>query len=233
MRTFLVIGSAPGLFDDVTKALQLRPFAEGMLINGACAALEWPQHMLCGHEEKTGAFIRARKNAFPGKPLPRVHATYPKILGPKSDATRIAEYSRMFPGVTDWWPLEMGGHAGSAGKAINICRALGADEVILCGCPYDGSGYFPGEGDGWNPGKPTAGGIPQSMNCLRIGDGGKARGYPKPGTGGREWLDVQETRIVKGYREHFARLAKTVFATGVYSMSGFTRECVGPPPEEV
>lgn len=223
MRTFLVIGSAPGLFEDVQRALALRPFAEGMLVNGACAALEWPEHMLCGHEEKTVNFLRARDKAFPGKPCKYVHATYPKFHGPKSDATRIAEYNSMFPGVTNWWPLDLGGHAGSAGKAINICRALGADEVILCGCPYNGSGYFPGEGEG----------IPQSMNCLRIGDGGKARGYPKPGTHGREWMDVQETRIVKGYREHFARLAKTVFATGVYSMSGFTRDCVGEPPTEV
>lgn len=220
MRTFLVIGSAPGLFEDVTKALQLRPFAEGILVNGACAALDWPEHQLCGHEEKTAQFVAARLAAFPNRPCKYVHATYPKLGGPKPDDVRKAEYARMFPQVTNWWPLDMGGHAGSAGKAINIARALGADEVILCGCPYDGSGYFEGEGKG----------ISQSMNCLRIGDGGLARGYPKPGTDGREWMRVQDTRIVKGYREHFARLAKTVFASGVFSMSGFTRECVGEPP---
>jgi len=119
--------------------------------------------------------------------------------------------------------MEVGGHAGSAGKAINISRRLGFNEAILCGCPMNGTGYFPGEGKG----------IRQGMNCLRIGDGGLARGYPKPGTGGREWMKVQETRIVQGYRDHFAKLAKGVFSTGVYSMSGFTRDCVGEPLEEL
>lgn len=233
MKAMLVIGSAPCLYDDVKRALDLRPFAEAILINGACAALEWPGHMLCGHEEKTTEFVRARENAFPKRLLPRVHATYPRLSGPKPEASRIADYRRMFPQVSDWWPLEMGGHAGSAGKAINIAHAMGFEEAILCGCPMDGSGYFPGEGDGWNPAKPSGGGIKQGMNCLRIGDGGKARGYPKPGTGGREWMDVQETRIVQGYRTHFAELAKTVFSSGVYSMSGFTKQCVGEPPKEI
>ena len=154
------------------------------------------------------------------------------MSGVKSAETRVEEAKQRFPLVTDWWPFEVGGHAGSAGKAINISRLLGFDEAILCGCPMDGSGYFPGEGDGFDPAHPGAGGIKQGMNCLRIGDGGKARGYPKPGTGGREWMDVQETKIVRGYREHFARLAKEVFSTGVYSMSGWTRQCVGEPPEE-
>lgn len=231
MGAMLIVGSAPCLYDDVKRALDLRPFAEAMTINGACAALEWPGHMLCGHEEKTAEFVRARLNAFPGK-LPRVHATYPRMGGPKPDAVRVAEYRQTYPQVNSWWPLEMGGHAGSAGKAINIARALGFDEVILCGCPMDGSGYFPGEGDGFDPRKPGSGGIRQSMNCLRIGDGGLARGYPKPGTNGTEWMKVQETRLVQGYRDHFAELAKSVFSKGVYSMSGFTRDQVGLPPKE-
>ena len=224
MQTMLVIGSAPCLYDDVKRALELRPFAEGILINGACAALEWPGHMLCGHEEKTAEFVRARQNAFPGKPLPRIHAT--------CGDHRKPDYSRSFPQVTDWWPYETAMGAGSAGKAAGIAKRMGFDEVILCGCPMDGSGYFPGEGDGFDPRNPTAGGIKQSMNCLRIGDGGKARGYPKPGTGGREWMDVQETRMIRGYREHFAKLSEAEFKGWVFSMSGFTKQCVGEPPKE-
>jgi hypothetical protein len=220
MRTMLVIGSAPCLYDDVKRALELRPFAEGILLNGACAALEWPGHLLFNHEEKTDEFLRARLEAFPGKPLPRIHATYYRLTGGKTAETRVEEARQMYPAVTDWWPAEVGFHAGAAGKGINIARRLGFDEAILCGCPMDGSGYFPGEGKG----------IRQSMNCLRIGDGGKARGYPKPGTGGREWMDVQETKIVRGYREHFAKLAQNEFKNGVYSMSGFTRDTVGEPP---
>lgn len=129
----------------------------------------------------------------------------------------------MFPQVTDWWPYTAAMGAGSAGKAAGIAKMMGYDEAILCGCPMDGSGYFPGEGQG----------IKQSMNCLRIGDGGLARGYPKPGTGGREWMKVQETRMVRGYREHFAKLSQTEFKGWVFSMSGFTRDQVGEPPKDV
>ncbi len=228
----LVVGSAPCLYDDVERALKMRPFAEKIAINGACAALEDIGHMLCGHEEKTDQFVRARLNAFPGKPLPRVHATYFRLTGTKTTEVRLAEAKQRYPRVTDWWQADVSMGAGSAGKAIGIARAMGFAEVILCGCPMDGSGYFPGEGDGWT-GRAGSGGISQGMNCLRIGDGGLARGYPKPGTGGREWMLVQDTKMVRGYRDHFARLAKDVFSTGVYSMSGFTKQCVGEPPKDI
>ena len=230
MRTLLVIGSAPCLYDDVKRALDLRPFAEAILVNGACAALDWPAHMLCGHEEKTNEFVTARVHAFPGKPLPRVHATFHRLTGVKTAEVRVEEARQRFPRVTDWWPATIHMGAGSAGKAIGIARQMGFDEAVLCGCPMDGSGYFPGEGDGFDPRHPERGGIKQSMNCLRIGDGGKARGYPKPGTGGSEWMDVQDTRIVRGYREHFAKLSEAEFKGWVYSMSGFTRDHVGEPP---
>jgi hypothetical protein len=229
----LVVGSAPCVYDDVKRALAIRPFASLLTVNGACAAIENVEHMLCGHEEKTAEFVRARLNAFPGKPLPRVHATFNKLTGTKTTEVRVEEARQRFPQVSDWWAADVHMGAGSAGKAIGIAKAMGFSEVILCGCPMDGSGYFPGEGDGFDPARPGAGGIKQSMNCLRIGDGGLARGYPKPGTGGREWMLVQETRIVRGYREAFRKLSESELKGWVYSMSGFTRDCVGEPPKEI
>lgn len=225
MKSMLIVGSAPCLYEDVRRALEIRPFAATLTVNGACAAIENAEHMLCGHEEKTAEFVQARRNAFPGKPLPRIHAT----CGDK----RKPEYRHMFPQVTDWWPYTVHMGAGSAGKAAGIAKQMGYDEVILCGCPMDGSGYFPGEGDGFDPAEPGSGGIKQSMNCLRIGDGGKARGYPKPGTGGREWMDTQETRMVRGYREAFRKLSENEFKGWVWSMSGFTKQCTGEPPKEL
>ena len=116
----IVVGSAPCLHADVEAALKLRPFASLMAINGAGAAIEHIDHLLCGHEEKCSFFIEARKKAFPNAPPIRVH-------GCTMDHRR-AEMAHMFPEVTDWWPFEKGIGATSASKAArkspNLSRAL-------------------------------------------------------------------------------------------------------------
>lgn len=100
--------------------------------------------------------------------------------------------------------------ATSASKAAKLGFILGFDEVILCGCPLDQPGYFAGEAK-----------VPQHVACERIGDHGLSRiGVP-----------VQETRIVKGYRDKLAILAQTEFKGKVFSMSGFSKQCLGAPPE--
>ena len=196
----LVVGSAPCLFDDVKRALQLRPFASLMLVNGACTAFENAEHMLAGHEEKAEFFVRERKLAFPDAPAIRVHAC--------CHAHRKDMMRSMFPSVTDWWPHEKGTGATSASKAAKLCFDLGATEVILCGCPLNQPGYFEGEAK-----------VPQHIMCERIGDHGMSRvGIP-----------VQETRIVKAYRSRFKELAEGEFKGRVFSMSGFTRDCLGEP----
>lgn len=103
--------------------------------------------------------------------------------------------------------------ATSASKAAKLGFILGFDEVILCGCPMDQPGYFPGEAK-----------VPQHVSCLRIGDHGLAY---------NSQAKVQETRIIRGYREKLKILAEGEFKGRVYSMSGFTRECLGPPPEDI
>lgn len=203
MATILIVGSAPCLYEDTARALQLRPFAALFLINGACTAYETAEHVLAGHEEKAEFFARARRERFPNAPPWRLHAT--------AHPHRQKLCREMFPSVTDWHPNECGVAATSASKAVKIGFLLGYDEAILCGCPMNGSGYFPGEAD-----------VPQHVNCLRIGDSGMAYGMQIP---------VQEARIIRGYREKLKILAETEFKGRVFSMSGYTREVLGAPPE--
>jgi hypothetical protein len=108
--------------------------------------------------------------------------------------------------VTDWHGPEFSAGATSAGKAALIgLDALGAEKVILCGCPMDGSGYFPGE-------SVTGATIKHDPGCQRVGDPTK-----------------QDRTIIRRYRDTMAKLAQTTFKGRVFSMSGFTRDCLGEP----
>lgn len=206
----LVVGSAPCLYDDVRRALALRPFASLMLVNGACTAIEFAEHVLAGHEEKAEQFATERRRVFPNAPPWKLHgSTHPH---------RLAESKRLFPSVTDWHPFEVGVGATSASKGAKLAFLLGFDEVILCGCPLDQPGYFEGEAK-----------VSQSVMCMRIGDHGKARGLTNA-DGSK--MDVQKTRIIQGYRLKMKELAAGEFKGKVFSMSGFTRECLGAPPED-
>lgn len=211
MKTTLVVGSAPCLFEDVETALKLRPFAEIMLVNGACTAIENAEHVLAGHEEKAEFFARERRAKFPNARPWRLHGC--------CHSHREEMMKGMFPSVTDWHPHEMGVGATSASKAAKIAFLLGATEVILCGCPMDQPGYFPGEAK-----------VQQHINCLRIGDHGKAFNLFKQNG---EPLPVQDARIIKGYRANLKLLAEGEFKNRVFSMSGFTRAQLGAPPEVI
>jgi hypothetical protein len=201
MSTMLVVGSAPCLFEDVERALKLRPFASIMLVNGACTAIENAEHVLAGHEEKAEMFARERKRVFPNAPPWKLHAT--------THPHRLAAAKQMLPSVTDWHPHEVGQGATSASKAAKIGLLMGFDEIILCGCPMDQPGYFPGEAK-----------VQQHIACQRIGDHGIAKGLGIP---------VQQTRIIQAYRSRLKQLAETEFKGKVFSMSGFTRACLGAP----
>lgn len=201
MKTLLVVGSAPRLYQDVDRALKLRPLSAILLVNGACTAIENAEHVLAGHEEKAEFFARERRARFPNAPPWRLHATtFPH---------RKAMCQQMFPSVTDWWPHEVGVGATSASKAAKLGFILGFDEVILCGCPLNQPGYFIGEAQ-----------VPQHVMCERIGDHGKSKMLGIP---------VQETRIIQAYRSRFKQLADGEFKGKVFSMSGFTRDLLGEP----
>jgi hypothetical protein len=216
----LAVGSAPCLYADVGEALRLRPFAEIMLINGACTAIQDAEHVLAGHEEKCEFFAEARRKAFPNAQPWRLHAN--------TQEHRRNEMKHLCPSVTDWWPFEKGIGATSASKAAKIAKHyLGFDEVILCGSPLDDSGYFAGEGKG----------IPQNRSCLRIGDPGFSSHVTPHHTGQYSTqpgmpMRVQESKLIQSYRTRFRQLAEGEFKGWVYSMSGFTREILGYPPTQ-
>lgn len=202
MKTLLVVGSAPCIHEDVQRALQLRPFAGLLLVNGACTAIKDAEYMLCGHTEKAEQFAAERRRVYPGSPI--------KILA-TCNQKRLAEYKHEYPSVTDWWPEECGVGATSVSKGAKIGFMLGFEEIILCGSPMDGSGYVETEAK-----------VQQSPNCLRIGDSGTAYGHT---------VKVQESRMIKAYRTRMAELAQGEFQGRVFSMSGFTRDVLGEPKE--
>lgn len=206
MSTLLVVGSAPCFADDLRRAQALRPFAAIMLVNGACTLVEHADYVLAGHTEKAEMFAAERRDRFPNAAPWQLHATVrDKFL---KDAK--AEY----PSVTHWHGPENGVCATSVSKGVKIGFVLGFDEAILCGAPMDGSGYAAGEAP-----------VPQSPNCLRIGDNGYSRMLGHDGLK----LRVQDTQIIKRYRGQFKVLAETEFKGRVHSMSGFTMACCGAP----
>jgi len=193
MTVLLVVGSSSGLYVDVAAAFEKFPTAEVMLVNGACTALEAAQHVLAGHTDKAEFFAKARSEAFPFALPWRLHATC-------TDKRPVVKSE--YPSVTDWWSQGYTSGATSAGKAALIGMAMGFEKIVLCGCPMDGSGYFPGESTG----------IPQLKACQRIGDAAK-----------------QQATTIRRYKRRMAELAKTTFRGKVFSMSGYTREILGPP----
>ena len=121
--------------------------------------------------------------------------------GHKLDAQRKAAT----PSVTDWWDWSVSTGATSIGKGARIGLRMGYSPIILCGAPMDGSGYFPGE---------SVVGREIRHLCRRVGDPAQ-----------------QDHRTIVGYRNKFARLAADEFKGKVFSMSGFTRECLGSPTD--
>lgn len=186
--TLLIVGSAACVYHDIDRAKALRPYCDVLVINGAGQLVEHAQHLLCGHGEKAAQFIKARKQRFPDAPPIISH-------GSRRGGTD--------PNGVDfiWEHVSTGGT--SAWKAVRIGKAMGYEELILCGCPIDDSGYAPGESNGI------------SHECKRIGHGE------------REGVN----RMFHNYRRTFAVRARGE-GQGVYSMSGYSRDLLGEPPGE-
>ena len=163
-----------------------------MAVNGACTLIEHAEHVLSGHTECAEEFARQRREKFPNAQPWRLHAT---------TASKYAAYqAKDFPSVTDWWDKSYAAGATSAAKAAKIgLLGLNFDEVILCGCPLDASGYALGEAK-----SPVT-------NCHRVGDPA-----------------AQHFRAIHGYREKYVKFADQ-FRGQVFSMSGFTMACSGAP----
>lgn len=140
----LVVGTAPCVHDDIAAALALRSGADKLLINEAAGVIEVAQHVLAGHCYHADYYMRFRARAFPSAPPVLVHASY--------------RNGREMPkAVTHRWRgVATGGT--SAWKAVRIGKALGYDEIILCGCPMEATGYAP---------ETAKSGVPH--DCMRFG----------------------------------------------------------------
>ena len=90
--------------------------------------------------------------------------------------------------------------ASSAAAAIMIGKHMGFDEIILCGCPLSG-------GDGYY--LETYGSTPE---MARVG------------------FSTDQSGLIQSYQKTFANYAKTPTFVNVFSMSGFTKSVLGPPP---
>lgn len=107
------------------------------------------------------------------------------------------------PEVTRWFDASHSTGATSAGKAAKMALTAGYAPVILAGCPLDTSGYSFDEAR-----------VKHEAGCKRVGD-------PR-------W---DQHKTILRYREAMRKLAETEFAGRVFSMSGFTRQCLGAPGE--
>lgn len=152
MTALLVVGSAPCALEDLEKAQDLYPFADIMLVNGACTLVEDADHMLAGHTTKAEEFVAARRARFPRAGKINVHANW-------AHQKHRPQMTASYPSVTHWWEGDVSSGATSAGKAALIGLKMDYWPIILCGCPMDGSGYHPGEGT-----------ISKDPSCQRIGD---------------------------------------------------------------
>lgn len=198
MTALLVVGSAPCLDEDLAAAKALYPDAHVLLVNGACAAVERAEYMLAGHTDKANEFLAARLKAFPNSPVPEMLANWARL----GKARRGEAPSDLYPCVKRWFGAAFSSGATSAGKAALMGLDMGYEPVILVGCPMDGSGYSPREGQ-----------VSQMASCQRIGD-----------------RSVQDRSTIRRYKAKMRELAATTFKGKVFSMSGYTRDLLGAPP---
>jgi hypothetical protein len=106
------------------------------------------------------------------------------------------------PQVTRWFDATHSTGATSAGKASKMALTAGYGPVVLAGCPMDASGYDFAEAR-----------VKHDVGCKRVGD-------PRH----------DQHKTILRYRAAMARLAGGEFKGKVFSMSGYTRDCLGAPP---
>lgn len=198
MRAAIVAGSAPCAHVDFENARKLYPDAFVIAVNGACAMFEEIDAMLAGHTYGAAAFVKARLEAFPGRPLPAVWANW---AGPVLRHKHKTPPAKELPMVTRWFDASHSSGATSAGKGILMALTAGYSPVVVAGCPLDNSGYSFDEAR-----------IKHDPSCKRVGD-------PR----------YDKHKTILRYREAFKKHSDA-WRGKVFSMSGFTRDCLGPPP---
>jgi hypothetical protein len=126
--TLLVVGTAPGVREDVATASTLRSSRIVMAVNFAAALL--PADMLFSfHADMIERFAAEQRKFGPA-------------FTTHSDSRKGTR--RGFPAVDYFWPgLHLGATSGIG--AAHVGLLMGFQEVILCGCPLNGfEGYTDG-----------------------------------------------------------------------------------------
>lgn len=111
-----------------------------------------------------------------------------------------SEHRPAVPEGTHFWQVAAG--AGSAAFATKVLLAIGFSPVIWCGCPLNG-------GDGYFNDEITVRSTPSDP---RLG-----------------FVDSRSD-LACWWREQLAKMAKYPAFAEVYSMSGYSRAVLGPPP---
>lgn len=175
--TVLICGSAPSLQDDYAAALRARPNAAVIAINDAASVI-FADFLGTLHPEDAHKFRAKSKNT-------NVQVVSGQLLNPAHD-------------VNCWFDNCNSGGT-SAGMAIKVAKAMGFEEIILCGCPMQG-------GDGYFDRGPR-----RSLCTSRFGD--------LPDT----------AHVVRGHQQHLMFEANENDYSMVRSMGGWTAELFGLP----
>ena len=120
----IICGSAPTLLDEFNEVIKKRPDAIIVGINEALWAVKC-DILMTYHLLEVSHFLSKSLN----KDI-EIHTS-------KGYREELKDLAHKF------WTVQ--GGATSAGDAIQICREMGFDEIILVGCPMNGGdGYFHG-----------------------------------------------------------------------------------------
>lgn len=127
--TALVVGTGPGFMEDYERASRLRPGAFVMAANKAAGFVR-ADAIFSMHHAEMSQFIRAHDLAWGTREMrPETHS------GCRDSPAMLAKLNEMYGTWIDYlWPIanSWGSSGWAAGKC---CRAMGLDEVILCGVP--------------------------------------------------------------------------------------------------
>ena len=191
MATVLIVGSAPCVYNDLYTVLQLRPDADVIAVKFSVVLVHAPV-----------AVTHHGEHAEPIKALHRERwGDEVQVYAPKKLFTD--EHRRFID--REW--QELAGVGGtSAWGAARMAKLMGADEVILCGCPLDLTQH----GERYHH--------PLVWEATRNHGLRTNRGEP-----------FANKHAVTGYREFIQSDIQRGNAEGIVSMSGWTRKTLGAP----
>ena len=127
--TALVVGTGPGFMEEYAEASRLRPGAFVVAVNKAAGFVR-ADAIFSMHYALMSKWIRAHDLAWGTREMrPETHS------GCRDNPDMLVKLDELYGTWIDYlWPIanSWGSSGWAAGK---MCRAMGCDEVILCGVP--------------------------------------------------------------------------------------------------